>query len=193
MLPIVPYRPGDIVAFSRRDWLGCAINLGTWGIPGWGASHVAIVGRLKENKRQLVLWESTSMAGQPCLIQRKDVSGVQAQDITTRINGYPGRVWHYPLNQPLDTKRISRLNAFCQKFLGNSYDAIGAFRSRGLSLIEKVIFRPPDMTSVFCSEFCAAGHKHIGLFQNNESRMNPNKFIRHECHAHVLAKPRRKK
>ena len=189
----VKYLPGDILAFSSQGLIGAVINLATWGIPGWGASHVAMIGREGGYGKRLVLWESLGMPNEPCLIRGKVVTGVQVQDITNRIKNYKGRVWHYPLTQPLDSEQVWDLDRFCMQYLGTDYDTLGAFRSRGLSLIEKVIFRPADLTSVFCSEFCAAAHHHLGIFTKNASRMNPNRFIRCECAAGVLAKSRRKK
>ena len=188
----VDLMPGDILAFSKKGLIGAVINLATWGLPGWGASHVAIIGR---KDGQLVLWESLGMPNRPCLIQGKVVTGVQVQNIENRIQDYDGRVWHYPLCRPLDAEQLDRLDAFCVRYLGTDYDMLGAFRSRGLSLIEKLVFRPIDLTSVFCSEFCAAAHHYAGVTNGvgNASRLNPNKYIRRERAAGILAKSRRKK
>lgn len=191
---MVDFLPGDILGFSASGCLGATINLGTWGVPGWGLSHVALVGRNPDSPSDNVLWEATGLVGTPCVLQGRYTSGVQVQHIAARVAGYVGRVWHYPLVKPLKPEQVDDLDTFCEQHLGRDYDAIGAFRSRGLSLVERCVFRPADLTSVFCSEFVAAAHAFAGVIVGlNISRMNPNRLVRYERAAWILAKPSRLK
>ncbi len=186
------YLPGDVLGFSRRGCVGYTINLATWGIPGWGLSHVALVGRHPRTGVR-VLWESLLTIDRRCLVQGTYTTGVQVQPIKERIRRYPGRVWHYPLVEPLHAAQLEELDDFCLEYLGVDYDQIGAFRSRGLSLVERFIFRPQDLTSVFCEEFLLAVHHRLGLVNGNlnASRMNPNKGTRYEVKQGVLSAPLR--
>ncbi len=184
------FRPGALLGFSNRGCPGVVINLTTWGIPGRGLSHVALVGRHPETK-DLVLWESLYTSPGPCLVQGKAVSGVQVQPIERRIERYNGHVWHYPLVVRLTAEQLFRLDTYCLESLGLDYDELGAIRSRGLSIIERLVFRPQDLTSVFCSEFAAGAHQVVGVTNDalNASRQNPNRLMRRERRMGVLCKP----
>lgn len=179
------YNVGDIIGFSGHDWLSAGINLATYGIPGFSLSHVGIVGEYQNEK---VLFESTTLSELPCLMQGRVVSGAQVHRIEERLAGYAGRAWHYPLYRTLYTHERRRLNAFLYAHVGTPYDTIGAFRSAGIgySLIESKL-RRADLSSLFCSEWCAAAHATIGLFATGHvSRWNPNRFVRYERRAGIL-------
>lgn len=184
------YKVGDILGFSSYSWSGVIINLGTYAIPFFGYSHVGIVG---EYKGQKVLYESTSLCPQKCLIQGKIVSGVQAHEISERVSTYYGKVYKHSLVRGLGLMDQDTLNTYLQKWIGANYDTIGALRSAGvlLSWFESKI-RPEDLTSLFCSELVAAALREVGFSQlENASRWSPNNLIRYcrkEC---ILSKPER--
>lgn len=167
--------PGDIIGYCGFALGSAIINLATYGIPFWNLSHVGIVG---EHHGRLLIFES-------CL-----GSGVQASDLAS-IDGYHGRVYHYPLTTPLYDFERRRLNGFLEDYLGTPYDEIGAFRSAGVgwSLIESFL-RPADLSSIFCSELCAAALTYIGRFHTDHvSRWSPNRLVRVARRQGILGKP----
>lgn len=187
---IITAQPGDIIGFSGANWMSAGINLATYGVPFWGLSHVGIVGKYND---QLVLFESTTLSDLPCLVQEKYVNGVQVHEIDRCVRKYNGRVWHYPLVHSLSPVKRIQLNSFLFDFIGTDYDAIGAFRAGGViwSWLESKL-RWEDLSSIFCSELCAAAHKHVDLFDaNSASRWSPNKLVRTERRQGILGKPRR--
>lgn len=178
---------GDLVTFSAYTALGVGINLATYGVPFFGASHIAIVGTYDRKK---VLFESTTLNDVPCLIQGERVSGVQATDFDDRTRNYRGKVFHHPLSVPLTRVEKQRLNRFLLSHIGKDYDAIGAFRSGGIawSWIESKL-RRADLTSLFCSEYCAAAHKKLNRLETkNVSRWSPNAFIRRQRRDKIVAR-----
>jgi hypothetical protein len=182
-------KPGDIIGFSGNHWASIAINLVTYGIPFWHLSHVGMVG---EHRGELVLFESCISDPQPCLIRGEHFSGTQAHKLDSVLS-YNGKVWHYPLCRPLYDDERQRLSTFLHSTIGTPYDAIGAFRSGGLgfSFIESLL-RNQDLSSLFCSEWCAAALCHIGLFAtDNVSRWSPNKFVRAARRQAILCRPQR--
>jgi len=185
-------KAGDILGFSGDSWLSAGINLATYGIPFWSLSHVGILG---EHEGEVLLFESTGLNDLPCAIQGKQVCGTQAHRLDECIEAYDGKVWHYPLCRPLRRFENRKLSAFLHKHLGKDYDAIGAFRSAGVgwSWLESKL-RPQDLSSLFCSEYCAAAHTHVGLFHTEHvSRWSPNRLVRAERRRGILLKPWRLK
>ncbi len=186
------FKVGDIIACSGYAWTSFFINIATYGIPGYHASHVGIIG---EYNGELLLFESTTLDELPCVIQGKSIDGVKAVRLKDRFEQYSGRMWHYPIYRPLFTNEANRLNAFLLETIGVPYDHIGAIRAGGIgwSWFESMIHRA-DLGSIFCSELCAAGHTKIGLLQtDNVSRWNPNRFLRRERRERILKKPWRLK
>ncbi len=185
-------KAGDIIGFSGDSWLSAEINLTTYGIPFWSLSHVGIVG---EHEGELLLFESTEHNTLPCAIQGKQVCGTQAHRLDECIRAYDGKVWHYPLYRPLYAFESQRLSTFLLKYLGKDYDSIGAFRAAGVgwSWLESKL-RRQDMSSLFCSEYCAAAHASVGVFcTDHVSRWNPNQLVRTERRTGILLKPWRLK
>ena len=185
-------KAGDIIGFSGDSWLSAGINLATYGIPFWSLSHVGIVG---EHDGELLLFESTEQNELPCSIRGKPVCGTQAHRLDECIRAYNGKVWHYPLYRPLYTFERKRLNTFLQKYLGKDYDAVGAFRAGGVgwSWLESKL-RRQDLSSLFCSEYCAAAHARVGIFRTDHlSRWSPNRLVRTERRRGILLKPWRLK
>lgn len=183
---------GDIVSFSGVGWPSIVVNLGSYGIPWLHASHIGIMG---EYKGELLLFESTTLSNLPCVIRCEPFKGTQAVRLEDRVASYEGRIHHYPLYCELYHDEAARLNAFLIDHIGIPYDTIGAFRSGGTawSWLESWL-REEDLSRIFCSEFCAAGHREIGMMRtDNVSSWNPNKFIRHERWEETLSKPWRLK
>lgn len=183
---------GDILGFSGDSWVSTFITLVTYGIPGWSLSHVGIVGEYHD---QLLLFESTTLDGSPCFIRGQTFAGTQAHRIDRAVADYPGKVWHYPLYRELYKAEKRRLNRFLLDGVGIPYDEVGAFRAGGIgfSWFES-LFREQDLNSIFCSEWAAAAHAHIGIHPtDNASKWSPNSFVRSERRAGVLLRPRRLK
>ena len=210
------FSPGDILGFSGDSWKSSMINIATYGIPYWGLSHVGIVAEVMDEDvvshhhhaltlsylkgrphepRLLLLFESTFGCPMPCVIRGKVGNGAQAHDIGKRIEQYGGKVWHYPLYcnlRPLASRSMTR---FLLDHLGRNYDAIGAVRAGGVgfSWLESRL-RKEDLSSLFCSEYCAGAHKYINLLDTHSaSRWSPNLLTRVERRRGILLKPRRLK
>jgi len=172
-------KPGDLIGYSGQGWISAIINLGSYGLPNRGLSHVGIIGGSATNGTRLV-FESTSLCDSPCAITGRRTRGVQAHPIDESIREYRGRVYHYPLYRKLYRHETDRLTRYLFQAVGLPYDTKGAIRSGGvgLSALESLI-RGQDLSALFCSEFVASALAHIGLFQTaNASRWNPNCLIR---------------
>ena len=185
-------KAGDIIGFSGDSWLSFGISVATLGIPFWDLSHVGIIG---EHEGDLLLFESTTLNDSPCVIQEKRVSGVQAHRLDECVKAYRGKAWLYPLFRATYPQESKRLSEFLTKNLGKDYDAIGAVRSGGFvwAWIGSML-RRQDLSSLFCSELCAAAHQHIGILRtDNASRWSPNRLVRTERRRGILLKPWRLK
>lgn len=186
------FKVGDIIGFSGRSRGSHLINIGTYGLPGWGISHVGIVCGYRG---RLLLFESLIEGGRECVILHRQFSGVQAHNISDTINEYPGRVWHYPLYRTLYDHEVIRLKVTLLNKIGTPYDEIGAIRSGGIGLswVES-LFRGEELASIYCSELVAAEFATTGLYPIvNASRWNPNRLIRRLRKHRVLKKPVRLK
>ncbi len=174
----IKVKAGDMVGFSSFSLLDIGINLATRGIPFYHISHVGVIA----NDFAPVIYESTASDIGSCIIQKERVKGVQAHFLTQRIEAYKGKVWLYPLARSLSFSQKRKLCNYLDSQIGVQYDTLGAFRSRDLSILEKIIFRKPDLHSLFCSEYCGEAHKVIGVIdpEVNCGKLNPNKLIRLE-------------
>jgi hypothetical protein len=193
--------PGDLIGFSDPGPIGTAINLATWGVPGWGLSHVGIVADHPDYDRPL-LWESTTLADRDCLIAKRRTRGVQAHFLWQRIDEFSGRVWHYRLRRPLcqvprptGSPAGGDLTAYVVGQLGTDYDALGAFRSRAtpLALLERwFCVHPENLASLFCSEFTAAAWFEAGVWSiRSASNWSPNALARAAVRRRVCLQPLR--
>lgn len=193
MTPTQPeIKVGDLVAFSGYSWKSAVINLCSYGLPCWNASHVGIIG---EYQGELLLFESTTLSNIPCVIQGKPFKGTQACRLEDRVASYTGSVWHYPLCHELFGAEPEHLNKFLIDHIGIPYDHIGAIRSGGAawSWLESHL-HVENLDSIFCSEYCAAAHRYTGILQTGHvSRWNPNRLIRYERREGILVKPWRLK
>lgn len=202
------FAPGWIIGFSGRRWFSDFINIATYGIPRYSLSHVGILSLVNckklcdyselnygsgEDRYVTLLFESTSHCNEPCAIQGCIVNGVQAHFLDNRINNYHGKVWVYPLVNKLRPLANARLEHFLCDQLGKTYDYIGAIRAGGLgfSWIESLL-HSENLSSIFCSELCAAAHKHVKVMStDNFSKWNPNHFVRFERRNGILLNPER--
>jgi len=186
-------KAGDIIGFSGRSWLSAAINIATYGIPLWGISHVGIMANVADGR--LLIFESTSLEDLPCEISHENFTGTQAHKLEDILRAYKGKAYLYPLYRPLYPNEDERLTEFLMETIHVPYDAMGAFRSAGvgLSWIES-LFREQSLTSIFCSEWCAAAYAVVGLHATDHvSRWSPNRLCRHLRRHGILCKPKRLK
>lgn len=194
--PLCNVLPGDIIGFSGFNAASYFINAMTYGLPGWGISHVGIVAAYPKDRQDInLIFESTDEAATPCYIQHAFVTGTQAQLVEPRLASYAGRIWHYPLVKPLKSWESKALTRFLMGGLGKRYDAADAPKA-GLKLWAWLNsqFYPENMESLFCSEWVAAAHRFIERFDTtNISSWSPNALLREERRRGILLKPVRLK
>lgn len=188
------FKPGDLIGFSGFNAVSAAINLATVGIPFLSLSHVAIVDEIGD-RGEVGLIESTTLDDEPCVITGRRIKGVQAHWIESRVAGYKGRVWHYPLSRELFIHERVRLTDFLRWKIGLPYDEIGATRCCGLlwPLIENRLHES-CLASLWCSELCAAAANEIGIFPTAYcGRWSPNHLVREMRSCGLLKTPVRLK
>jgi hypothetical protein len=202
-------RPGDLLGCCGRGLVSAAINLATWGLPGFGLSHVMIVGPsldkaemagwdycdctaclLERLQHPPLIWESTTLCDLPCAIHHRACDGVQAHGIAGRLQSYRGRIWHYPLTSPLGPLQLRHLQCFLFQHKDDPYDAIGAFRARDtlFGILERRLFRE-NLHSLYCSEFAAAAWRAAGVWHAPDVRLNPNRLARLAVAAGIVDYP----
>ena len=174
------FKPGDIIAFSGRNFLSDIINIGTYGVPRWSISHVGLV---------------TSDGYSNKLIVEALPAGVEANYLYPIIGGYNGRVWVYPLYRKLYLHEEDRLSKSLADSLGIPYDKLGAGRSAGFLFSSiQALFRGQDLSTFFCSELIADKLSGIGIHPvTNASKWNPNRLVRDLRNDRVVRKPIRLK
>jgi hypothetical protein len=184
---------GSIIGFSGRAFHSAIINLATYGVPGWGISHVGIVAPGPDGL--LLLYESLFQSRHPCVVTGRVGGGTQAHRLDCVLAQSEGAVWHYPYYRHLYQFERRRLSEFLLSTIGTPYDLTGAFRSGGvgLSWIESLL-RDQDLSEIFCSEWVAAAYAAVGLHPTDHvSRWNPNRLVRRLRREGLLLKPRRLK
>lgn len=182
-------QPGDVIGFSACNPKGTLIRVCTGGlICRGGLSHVGIAVHWPGYRRPLVC-ESTSLCPEPCVVRREMVKGVQLHRLRTRILAYPGHVWHYPLVEGLSAANSTVLTLVCRSYLGIRYDRAGAIGARH-TLLARLLQRPEDLSTLFCSEWVAACLRHVGkLKTDNASAWSPNGLVRYLVRHGVCRKP----
>ncbi len=88
-------KAGDVIGFSGNSWISALINIGTYGIPFSGISHVGVMAHAADGR--LLLFESTTLEHMPCELSGDCFNGTQAHDLTKILQAYAGKVWHYPI------------------------------------------------------------------------------------------------
>lgn len=174
------FEPFGLCGFSSWGRVGVVINAATWGVPFWHLSHIAVAAR-HPDRPELLLCESTTLADSPCIIQGRRVAGVQWHPIAERIRAYKGLVWYYRPRSPLYHDEAARLSEFLAGMTGRHYDTPGALGARDWLLAALVRWgRPADLSSLFCSELCAAAGQMLDRFPpgDNASGFSPNRLAR---------------
>jgi hypothetical protein len=181
---------GDIIGVSGEGLTSAVINLGTFGLPRVGISHVGIV---CHHGNDALIYESTTLGRPPCVIQGKTVSGVQAHYLQDYVEFVPGKIWHYPLRRELYNHEAARLGYVLDRQVGKAYDFGGAIRSGGAVFRTlQACLRAEDLATIFCSEYVAHALRQIGLMQiKSVSSWNPNYLCRHVTKTGICGKPRR--
>lgn len=173
-------KDGDLIFTSQSDFVSGVINLGTLALPaplpGHGCSHVGIVAKYGLDP---LVYESTTFGRPECVLQGREVRGVQAHRLEDYIR-FGHRVWHYPLKRALYEHEIQRLRYLLDRSLGTPYDLVGAVRSGGLAYRTlQSVLRREDLASVFCSEFVADVLARVGVWSvRNAGSWNPNRLAR---------------
>lgn len=181
------YRPGDIVAFGSPGFVSGVIKAVTLG----SVSHVGII---SDHNGRPALYESTTLAAgsKPCVVQGKPVKGVQVHWLE-EIASRPGKIWRYPIAKPLDSVEARRLKIFLVSQLGKDYDYAGALAS-GPRLIRwsSWLFKDESLSSIFCSELCAAAYDRLLRFDIRTSSVyNPNNMLRRMLRRGCVLEPQR--
>jgi hypothetical protein len=84
-------KAGDVIGFSGNSWISALINVGTYGIPFWGISHVGVMAHAADGR--LLLFESTTLENMPCELSGECFNGTQAHDLTKILKAYEGKVY----------------------------------------------------------------------------------------------------
>lgn len=183
---------GAIIGFSGcLDPVANTINICTGGIPGIGIHHVGII---LEHEGEPWLYESTTNKNRPpCGITGKLIKGVQAHPLQQIQELETATIWHYPLRRKLYEHEEKRLGNFLGSKIGLPYDLAGAIRSGGIVFgLAEMFLHPENLSSLFCSEFCAASLIDTGLMDSADaSRWNPNKLTRYLRRSGKCGKPSR--
>ncbi len=169
---------------------GLSINLGSFGIPFYDLSHIAIAANYLGKPR---LFESTTLAEGKCLIQNKQVAGSQVHNIDTRIKGFKGRVYRIQPRKPLSPRQSRRLTEYLVDNVGHPYDYFGAERSGGKlwSQLNRLL-HPENQASLFCSEWCALALREIDVFRTgNASSWSPNSLYRELRRRNIVLRRKR--
>lgn len=186
--------PGDIIGFLGNSATSRLICLGTGGWPYWpysGLSHIGIVGQYE---RKNYLFEATTLCDLKCAIRGKRIKGTQAHRLPDRLETYNGRVWHYPLLEPLWPNQKGRLNKFLLSHLGHQYDRHAAFMASDISPSFIESYLHPEQRDAFCSFWCASAHANIGRFKTADlGRWSPNRFVKYQRKDGILGPPIRLK
>ena len=179
---------GTVIGFSGRGWKSHLINLGTFGLPFLGLSHIGIINR----EGQLV--ESTSLDPEtPCLV-KGNRSGCKAVDLSERIRSYRGRVYAYPLTSRLLADERDALATWLRRQLGKPYDFVGALSSSGLGGSGVgALLRWHDPDALYCSELVAEALRKVNRFRSPSPNYSPNCLLRRLKWQGVVTCPQRLK
>ncbi len=150
-MALATLKPGTIIAFWGTDWLSQLISVSTL-----GPSHVGIIGGLKLDKcAGPIIYESTTLSYEPCLINDEFIDGVQAHCLASRVASYKGAVHAYHLHPSLELSPLEtmKLDGYLKSMLGKTYDTKAAVFSATHLL--KYRFKHPDLDTIFCSALVA--------------------------------------
>ncbi len=173
------WRPG-VMGEERRETLaphlGTVSSTGSQRGEGEGADFCG-----GPAERRLLLFESTTLCDEPCLLTGRCVQGVQAHDPAERIASYHGTVARLRLARAwrLNSHEIGILHEWLLNVASEPYDLRGALVS-GTRLFKWSALMPyPDLESLFCSELCAAALMRLHRMPlENPSAYNPASLVR---------------
>lgn len=183
-------KSGDIIGVTGKGIVSGVINLGTFGLPRVGITHVGIVSL---EGPEPVLFETTTFKRPPCYYQGVEVRGCQAHRLEDFLDFERGKVWHYPLRRELYEHEAERLRMTLEQSLGLPYDMLGAIRSGGFVFRTlQAVLRREDVAGLFCSEWCAEALTKVGVMRTRHlGTWNPNKLCRRLVWSGVCSEPRR--
>jgi hypothetical protein len=176
-------KTGDLIGVSGYGLVSGVINAGTFALPrplsNRGISHIGII---CADYAEPLVYESTTTPRPPCAVTGHVVRGAQAHRLDDFLD-FKGNdvVWHIPLRRPLYDHEAYRLQESLDSALGRPYDMLGAFRAGGfLFRTMQGLLRREDVSSLFCSEWCAAVLANTGIFQTRSAgKWSPNALVRH--------------
>lgn len=131
-----------------------------------------------------VLIESTTLCREPCLLQKRGVSGVQAHWPAERIQAYlaaGGRAWLYrpSVDWQLFQREKDLLSEFLLRHVGDHYDYRSAALSAERLFKNRWWYHPANTHALFCSELWSAALQRIGrLGATDASVINPAVLLR---------------
>ena len=168
------FEPGDLLIFYGEGFTSRVIEWMTF-----GPSHVGIV--CPHEERGPLLFESTTLCDEPCVLTGQPIKGVQAHTPQSRIDSYPGTVARLRLMPAwrLNKDDVDLLHRWLMHVMDESYDLRGAIVS-GTQLFKWTSLMPyPDLDSLFCSELCAAALMRLQRMPlSNPSLFNPASLVR---------------
>lgn len=129
-------------------------------ITGCAPSHIGICAR---HEGRVLLFESTTLCGLPCEINKRPIKGVQAHTPASRIDSYEGKVWRMRLapDNLLTRWQGERLTAVCLERIGELYDYRGLFQTGTLARYLR-FWRPPAH-HLICSRYVAIAARDAGI------------------------------
>lgn len=180
-------RAGDLLLFSGRDLTSRVIEWATR-----GPSHVGIL--CPHADYSALLYESTTLCDEPCVLTGNCIKGVQAHFPASRIAHYPGTVSVLRLMPAwkLNREEVALLHRWLSHVVSEAYDLRGAILS-GTRLFKWTALMPyPDLGSLFCSELCAAALMRLHRMPlANPSAYNPASLMRElrRCGTYAAPQP----
>lgn len=176
------FQPGDILAFSGTSCVSRGIQVCTLG----PISHVGILANSPEGTMRL--YEALLVGG---------VCRYHPYRSIERTHLLGGRVWHYPLANPLvpylsSMESTGGLTNTLEAQLGKPYDTKGAMwaRSLGFGWLAHLLKNREALGNLFCSELVAMALRQVCRFNTrNASMWNPTHLCRTLRRRRVVGKP----
>lgn len=175
--------PGAVLGFSNRGIVEDTICVMSLALPG-SIHHVGIA---SAGDDETLVYEAIhgERSRPACYFQQKQTSGLQAHTLSglveyVRPSGT--KIWCYNPRAPLYRHEEIRLENWLRRRVGSPYDLGGALGSGGGLLHQLLSFlvRGENLTTLFCSETCAAALTNAGRLQTRSaSHWNPMRLCRH--------------
>lgn len=162
------------------------------GTPKWSPSHVALIVRTSPEVElslgETSLWvESSTLIPRHCILQNRQVVGLQAHKIKDRLEDYPlGNVVSYRLRRPYALSDLEEEYLSTYVFddvLRTPYDIPKP--GWWTNIIKTALFK--DTNILLCSEFVQDVLIHLGRASNkNPSNASPGSFLRRHLRDGIL-------